>query len=345
LQAGQTLSFPRGIYLIDQMITLKSSHITLTTTGMLGSTQLCGAANALCAVFKAAPTLSTLAILEGPVGITGLTLDHVNFDGNRATRLQLAPQLCPASLGRDVILQDVTNTSVKYSGFYNALCGTAFGAGGNGVSGFNVQYSVFADNGNHDQYWSDGLTIGVVQNSNVSNNWFYNNSDVSLIFGGAANTIVSNNVFQQTYQGVFAAFMATNWTVLAPAGQQGWGDFRGLQFTQNNMNLGAYADIGIQIGVLPWGGQDSVGALRNIGGTYSGNTVVTSRQGINIAGAGSPDYPVTVTGNNLNRVGVALPASQRSIPTSLFNVQNQGSDSFANIDYANPTNTNWNGAY
>ena len=328
------------------MINLSTSNVVITTRGLRGTNQTCVDGGGNCAVFFAAPNFSDAALLTVVAGTQSTVLDHVIFDGNRSARLAIASSACTSGLGRNVLMYDATNSAVISSGFYRALCGTSFGAAlmPTPSQNFTVTANVFAQNGNHSVYWSDGLTIGLIANSNITNNIFSDNSDVSLILGGASGSQISGNTFAQPTQGIYAAFMLTNWTAYPGVTGQ-WADFRGLSVSQNTFNLGSNADIAIEIGVLPWS-TIAISDTRTIGGSFTGNYIYTQKQGINVSGGGSPDYPVFIEGNSLVSAGAQLYGGLVATETSLMNVQDPGGDSFVSgADTFNATNINWTAAF
>jgi hypothetical protein len=337
--------------MVDQTISLNSPSSGLTTKGMYGVDDHCRDADARCATLRASPGFANETMFFGAATASSLTLDHVNFDGDRLHRTVDSAVNCGEGKGRNAILRNVQNAKIQYSGFYRALCGTSL-ALGNGESNVLIKRNVIADNGDNavSGRWSDGITIGTIANSRVENNWFYNNSDVSLIFGEAPGTIISGNEFHQTVMHVFAAMMFTNWTVFAPTpAGYGWADSRGAIISDNRFMLGSKADIAIQIGVITWGGgtfSPYAGSLRTMGGTFQNNVIDTDRQGINVAGGGTPAFPVVLSGNAyLNSGGVRLPASHLQLPTSALNIQGPGDQSFVSGDTTGATYNNWDGAF
>ncbi len=381
LASGGELDLPIGTYDIDQMLTLKTSNVTIRTQGQAGSSTACTLTSPVtCTVLRAASTLSAAAIFTSSSGVQGITLDHLSFNGNRANRINLAATLCPQAGGRDVILTDVAGTTVENSSFENALCGSglAVATDGNVSSGFNVRNSIFTDNGDHSQIGqlADGMTIGSISNSSITSSTFTDNSNVDLIMGGGANTTVSGNTFTQTgailapattAQTIYAAFVATNWTVNEAVSSQQWANFVGFNFTENTIDLSFFGDIAIQVGVLPWAGESNIATLRVAGGTYSGNTIEAYDQGINVAGGGTPANPVTIGSNTFQtfQIGPIGPIGPINIEvlkmqsdesaiqfpvdvnfdvtTSLLNIQNPGSDSFVTTSLTGATDYNWDG--
>jgi hypothetical protein len=345
------IELPKGIYQIDRMLVVKHSNTTFTTQGLANTDNLPTDGDPDYAILKAAPTLDAEALLRSPKETTGLVLDHLLFDGNRSERLANASPMAAAKKGRTVIIQNGEGTRIRGCGFYRTVCGTALGLGLLPAAAKNVSVtkSVFADNGrNIDKgLWSDGLTIGSVEGAEISDNQFLDNSDVSLILGGGVNTTIRRNLFRQTKQRAFAAFMLTNWSAPAEKSRHQHADFRGLVFENNTLDLQHPTDIGLQIGVVTWTAAPSLPQVRTLGGTLARNTISTKGQGINIAGGGTLDFPVVLRENTIHLLDPRAPGgfTGQIKTTSALNIQNPNTDSFATGDTQEATNVNWNMLY
>lgn len=349
--ASRRIELPAGIYKIDRMLVVRHSGTVLTTQGRFNTDGMPADGDRNCAVLKAAADFDGEALLRSPKETTGLVLDHVIFDGNRPQRLAGAPAMAAAAKGRTVLIINGEGTRIHGCGFYRAVCGTAVGLGllPGAAKNVSVTQSVFADNGrNADRgLWSDGLTIGSVEGARISDNAFLDNSDVSLILGGGVGTSIQRNVFRQTRQRAFAAFMLTNWS--GPAGEKSHrhADFSGLVFEDNTLDLQHPTDIGIQVGVVTWTAAKFLPSVRTIGGTLTRNTISTKGQGINIAGGGTPGAPVQLSENTIHLLEPRAPGGftgQIKI-TSAVNIQNPGTDSFVSGETQGATNVNWNMLY
>ena len=160
-------------------------------------------------------------------------------------------------------------------------------------------------------FWSDGLTIGTIHDSAVTSNLFEDNTDVALILGGATGTtVVTNNVIGQAARRVFAGIMLTNWSSPTAGATAQWGDFRGLELARNQVVCRGSCDIGMQLGVLPWVYDATYWAnYRLMGGDVHDNAIQSEKQGIVVAGAGTPAYPLRLAGNTIDV------APQLSTPT------------------------------
>ena len=345
---GDTLLLPPGNYRMDKMVVIKTG-MTLSSFGARYDSRICGQSNLACANLIASPYLQDNAILYGDRYTSNYTIDHIVVDGNRANRLANAEAVCNAAGGRDAYLFNGHQARIQYSVFKNALCGTAFAFALDSTPavGAVIYQNIFSDNGDHysNGLWSDGLTIGSVDRSYVINNYFYNNSDVSLILGGGTNSSIVNNVFVQSWQGEFATLMLTNWTVFSPVAQMAWADFRGLTVSNNWFDVGNLSEIAVEIGVLPWAGQQTAyqGNLRTMGGLFVNNIFISSKQNINVAGGGTPGVPVRIGVNQYYPSGPQQSAGPTQIPTSLLNIQNPWEASFVSLEdpYRQPSQFNW----
>src|SRR5262249_47039606 len=154
----------------------------------------------------------------------------------------------------------------------NALCGTALEYGG----GSNVVFSsnTFSNNGVHQNaLWSDGLTIGLLSNSNVTNNFFQDNTDVDLIFGSCQNCIIQNNQVRHSgavTQGSFAALMIQAWP-------PNIGNYSGSDISKNQISCNSACGFGLLIGGDPWY------PVNIVGGFYHDNVIIGAQQGFTIS--------------------------------------------------------------
>lgn len=354
---GGTLLVPAGAYLLSHGVTLSAPHIMLGTSGLVGSTELCNQVS--CARLFAAPDFDDgEALIYGDANASNTIFDHLIVDGNRANRpdslinqATCSGAAATGARGRNVELVNASNDVIGSSFFVNAGCGTSFAIALVPSYGMIVVDNVFADNGSHDitGTWSDGLTIGEVYSSRIDGNYFYNNSDVALILGTGSSTSIRNNTIAQTWQAAFAGLMFTNWTVFAPTDQQQWADFRGAAVEGNRIVCDALCDIAMQFGVAPWAGGTGMANLRAIGGTVTGNIITSRKQMIEVAGAGSPDYPIVIYGNVYDRPnGEYLPGGYGAqVQTSDLNIQAPGADSFVDVagDPTPATAYSWNDAF
>ncbi|WP_242593667.1 hypothetical protein [Corallococcus exiguus] len=317
-----TLSLPVGTYRLDVPVVVARSNITIKTTGTTGSSGICEV-NTACAVLKAsdsffnAKTFPSVSEHNGMFVINGndVTIDHLVFDGNRSGRLatQGAPayrMLCRATypglenytFGRNVLAvgENGSNRTIQYSVSKNAMCGTALGWGGTNA---RVVLNYVYNNGSpfpvDSALIADGITIGTVSNGDISSNIVADSTDVDIIIGGATNNsrMQYNQIIHNGYP-AFAGIMLTNWQALATTPTKA--DFRGFDVSGNSIHCYSYCDIGMQLGVLTWvydgNWQNSV----FMGGDVHHNTINTTKQGINVSGAGDANYWMRLADNTLN---------------------------------------------
>lgn len=355
LTGGGSLLLPPGRYLIASEVIIPHSGITLGTAGLIASAQRCGVVVCATLLGEMTTTRAEFTVRTLP-NVTATRLNHLVVDGRRwewrANSFSTLHSYCTTQFkGGGVQMQNATNSVVDYTVVTSTPCHTGLAIASTPSSNLIIRYSDFSGNGENlgiNGMWADGITIGFISNSFIEYNGFYNNSDVSLILGGGSNTIIRGNVFLQTTQRIFAAFMLTNWTWNRSPMQ--WADFRGLSFENNSMSCQAFCDIGVQIGVLPWAGSNNVGMLRTMGATIANNSISGQKQLINIAGGGTDVYPVVLSWNSLvNDGGAWLNAGlSRSIPTYYINIQGIWADSFVDVsnNWTNAiTAQNWNNAF
>jgi hypothetical protein len=209
-----------------------------------------------------------------------------------------------AGNGRNLLEYGGDAVTLQYSASVHAMCGTAAGwAAGRVGTRSIIRGCLFADNGiDYTQasgFWSDGLTIGLLHDSAVTGNIFEDNTDVALILGGATGTtVVNDNVISQSARRAFAGLMLTNWSDPTKPATAGWADYRGLEMARNQVICRASCDIGMQLGVLPWFYDATYWInLRLMGGNVHDNHIQSEKQGIVVAGAGTPEYPLRLSGN------------------------------------------------
>lgn len=311
--SGGTLELPAGVYRITSELQF-NKPITLRTTGTSGVGVNClDLGGPSCAIFRADANLSVPRGFVRFGATTGVTLDHVVLDGNRAARLSSAAAATCASgtngAGFNASTAGCTGCSFTRGISARALCGTGWEWSGDQAT---VTNSVFRENGAHtvQNMWSDGLTLLQSDGASVTASQFLDNSDVDLIFGGGTNATLQNNTVAHLAQASFAGLMLDNFN----GGTSG--DFTGTTVSSNSVSCGAQlCDFAIELGPHPWYLSANI-----IAGTVSGNTAVGGKFNINAEGAGTTAAPMTVTGNTIG----AAPASATFLcgtrATTAFNV-------------------------
>gem|GEM_PF-1370868 len=310
----KTLEIPAGVYTLSNQVKIKRS-ITLRTAGTAGNTATClmpGAPE--CAVFKAAPNFPVsrnmwvdsfgLLRIAGEAGATvdhlnNVALDHIVFDGNRQTRLNFGTK-CDGNEGHFCanIAVFAHDSSIFYSASINALVGSAFGFDGDRNT---FAYNFIANNGNHNvdaqnpHTWADGLTATNANQATIMYNTFKDNSDIDLIIATGKNANVQFNTITHEDSSTWAwgAFM------LNAFGSNDLTDFRGGDFSYNNIDCNYRCGFGIMLGGHSWSSKEP-----NLKGGYvHHNTITRVRQGINIEGAGTPESPLRYEKNTVTNSG------------------------------------------
>ncbi len=304
--AGGTLELPAGTYLlntgiiINKAMTLKTSLVALTDEPCGNSTP--------CATFVASPTFSAAnGLLATTSGLTGVTIDHIVLNGNRFARLSsAAANTCRSTdplkaPGFNANIQNCKSCKLTNSVSTRALCGTGMSFVGDKAT---ISNNTFSYNGDHPSMVADGLTFSNATaaddvNSSITNNKFIDNTDVGLIMGSAKNGTITGNVVTQSqlvaYVGIMLDNFAGNWP----------GNYVGATVSGNTVNCAVdkcfYA---VQIGAHTW--YASPPTL--LGGSVINNTITGGFFGINIDGAGTSTYPLTVANNTISGWGTALGA-------------------------------------
>jgi len=190
--------------------------------------------------------------------------------------------------------------------------------------------------------WSDGLTVGFVNNAKITANTFQDNTDVDLILGGATgNSEISGNTIRHYVHASFAALMLTNWSDPNSGAHAGWADFRGLLVSNNFITCGDLCDIAVQLGLYAWNHDPNYSAnFRTMGGAVINNTVMTNKQGVNITGAGTSDYVISVYNNiittNYGNTKENTPLYNAITQTSTINLPKLWQDSFVYLGPGSP---------
>jgi hypothetical protein len=93
------------------------------------------------------------------------------------------------------------------------------------------------------------------------------------------------------------------------------GDFEGAQVIENTIACNGRCDYGIQVGPHPWYPSANIR-----GGTVAASSVDGARMGIDVDGAGTPDAPTTITGNQVGPAPASATFLCGTRPSSRFNV-------------------------
>ena len=312
---GGILEIPAGNYLIDKQLNI-TKPMMLRTKGTDGIAESC-LGSIPCATFVASPALFAPGGILALRSTANVTIDHLVLDGNRFARTlkNQAYEQCLAgtnTYGFNAVVSKCTACSMKNSSSIRALCGTALEWWGNEAV---IDNNIFSDNGDNaiKRAWSDGLTILQSENATVINNKFIDNSDVSLIFGGGKKSRIENNLISQQKMRAFAGLMIDNFN----GGTSG--DFTGVTISGNTVLCApGNCFFGINIGPHPWYSSTNL-----IGGSVSNNRVVGGTIALNVEGAGTPENPVMLFGNELGKPRQAVltgcgPSFSKSIYAGRF---------------------------
>jgi hypothetical protein len=216
---------------------------------------------------------------------------HIVLDGNRAARLgSTAAATCAGGNNRDGFnaIARGDGHDFSYNASINALCGTGMEWRGHGAT---IVGNAFLDNGDNDQHmmWSDGLTVHEANNSNISDNWCRDNSDIDLIVGGGSNSLIRRNRIEHVSEVTFGGLMLDNFN----GGTSG--DFRGTDVSGNTIDCGNHlCHFGINLGPHAWYLSQNI-----IGGEVHDNTVRNGRFCLMVEGAGTAEHPIAVWNNDI----------------------------------------------
>jgi len=285
--AGGTLAVPPGTYSIGQ--TIKLNHaLTLTTASAAGAAACLAPAAPPCATLRASAALSgELVSMAG----SGVIIDHLVVDGNRAARLQsMAASRCSSGqnhAGCNVYGLSCVSCSFIDSASTNALCGTGLGWVGRDCT---IRNNLIFGNGDHftRNMWSDGVTLLDGDGCVVTGNTFVDNSDINLILGSGSKATVKGNVVQMKAGKCFGGIMLDNFN----GGTKG--NYSQLNLEGNTVDCGAQkCDYGMQMGPGSW----YVPAAQPVGGRVVSNTVSGANILYNFNRMGSPEQPLVFYGN------------------------------------------------
>jgi len=151
---------------------------------------------------------------------------------------------------------------------------------------------------------ADGLTV-FGPSALVGLNVFLDNSDCNLICFGAPGGWIWNNFVRMTRQWGSTGMMLDNGSV----GDGIRGNFIGLMVQGNTIECNGVCDFGLQVGPYTWY-NETIGTTwptpRVYGGYFADNSVQNynlesqyARQGINLAGAGTDEWPVWLDDSNV----------------------------------------------
>jgi hypothetical protein len=288
-----SVEIPRGYYLLHRQVVVRRP-VTIRTAGSADGSITCSSGPDGCANLVASPAMSDDYGVLSIRSTSDVRLEHIVFDGNHRGRLSThAVQACRTghtAVGFAASAFDCTRCAMHDVVATHALCGTGMLWIGAEAA---IERSDFRDNGDSASgLWADGLTAMYVPDSQIRENRFFENSDVSLILGYAARSRIEENHFVQRTQSVFAGLMLDNFNSENLSIR---GDFRDAKVTRNKIDCRQLRCLfGIQVGPRPWY------PTRNIVGGYIwDNQIHGAKVGINVDGAGVAQAPVRIFSNRV----------------------------------------------
>ena len=314
--ALSTVEIAAGNYVLNHQIVI--SRPLTVRTAPTGDARPCVAAPEQCAVLVAAPEFADQWGLLVVRSTTGVRLERLIIDGNRAARTSSPAALSCANgdntYGFNVNVVECDGCVVEDLVSRNALCGTALGWTGANAT---IERSAFLSNGDAatKSMWSDGLTLLYAPRSTIRENTFENNSDVALIIGFGVDSRIEHNTIRQQTQPSFAGLMLDNFNSNDRSVR---GDFRGAVVANNTIDCGAQlCTFGIQVGPRPW-----YPTMNIIGGEVRDNVVNGAKIGVNVDGAGDRDAPTAVFSNTVESPssGSYFAACPQPIPAEWMNI-------------------------
>ncbi|MBI1247007.1 hypothetical protein GC197_04080 [bacterium] len=324
---GGTLELPAGRYMLDHQILFRK-QISMTTIGKTVSDPASDLGTHDYAELVASANFSDQ---EGLIRFELIdTMHHIVLDGNRENR-QGTTAARQVSNGNNrygfVSTMAADNATFIANQFIYALGGTGMEV--NGVrNNVHIEDNIYAYNGLHnvDNMWADGLTVHDARNSEFIGNTLIDNTDIDLIFGGGANTLIEGNKVMHTADvsgGAFAAIMIQKWSSTS-------GDYSGAIIRNNEVDGGPNrtSGPGLYIGSEGWYNETPFGTTtaNPVRAEIYGNSVKNT-----IAGAYIAARDFDIYGNSYqNSSGVSFNAT---CGTEIAHAPIVVSPTASNIDY------------
>jgi hypothetical protein len=291
--AGGVLEIPSGIYRLTSELRVNNA-ITLRTAGTTAASVSCWDRDSTaCAVLRADDNLVAARGMFFVAANSGVNVDRIVIDGNRASRIASAAGVTCASgnnngAGFNAHSDNCQGCSFTRGVSARALCGSGWEWVGEQAT---ITNNVFIQNGDHNtkNMWSDGLTLLGSNGAIVKGNYFIDNSDIDFICGGATNAMFESNRVTHAQQATFGGIMLDNFN----GGTTG--NFIGTVVKNNTIGCGdMLCDFGMVLGPHSWYLSANIQ-----GGTVTGNAIVGARIQINAEGAGTAANPLVASGNIL----------------------------------------------
>ncbi len=232
-------------------------------------------------------TSMSLPMIEWTFQITGLNIhvDHLEFDGNREARIAAQNiQQCPESYVGGVLLFNNPDSSFTNNVLTKTTCRTAMYV--TGALRTRVAKNIVLGNGDHSKLamWSDGITFGNGINSAITENQFFDNTDIDLVIGGCHGCQIQNNRIRHSTSFAGSSFVAMH----IAAFDNSFPNYYESDISRNDIDCGPSkrCGFGMYVGVNAWhapGELDNfVGHSPMEGGSIHDNTIKNSQQGFSV---------------------------------------------------------------
>ncbi len=291
---GDILYVPTGLYSLESGLTIQQA-ISLVSN----ATVSCEMGDLFsCTTIQASPGFySSTGLIHIVAGASNVNLDRLIIDGNRNNRLnsqsgnECKNNVDNRNSGRNGVSDSCSGCSITNSIIANALCASGFIWIGDSCTFTNNQ---IINNGDHftQNMWADGITCLGCDRTEISGNYFAENSDIDLILGSGHSSYVHDNTFvhdARNNRPSFGALMLDNFASTTS------GDYADARIENNNINCGSGTGCcyGIELGPHPWY------ASAPITGPFSltNNIISGAGVGINVDAGGSAAAPVALNNN------------------------------------------------
>jgi hypothetical protein len=266
--------------------------IKIFTNGVI----LRGADPTKLARFIAAPTLHDTMIRGDTV--TDIVVRYLELDGNRSARTAFLPDCHDYRLfASGLVVRYSRNFALLDNHITNTLCGSALEVDG---ADFEIARNHIELSGHGleakdaPEPWADGITLHNCWNGQVHDNLVVDSTDVGIVSGGGACSIVHNEVINQT-QHTFGGITMHDFS-LKGADHAGSVVAYNVVTGKNGM-LG----FGFSLGIHPWHGWPFMGlpAPYNTGGTVACNQVSGGEFNVEVDGV----QGITISDNQIGATG------------------------------------------
>ncbi|MBK8012076.1 MAG: DUF4214 domain-containing protein [Deltaproteobacteria bacterium] len=285
------LALPSGRYTLASTLAVQPpSSLTIKT---LNKTDRCSASGWGCAelfaadsFYKLYPAPKTPGSWLVEINSPNVVLDGISIHGNHVNRARAVGDRPHVTMY--LLAANAENTTIRNSTIKEAVHASGFTIGASNV---RVERNNIIRNGRHGMWQADGITVGDVSNLTIINNYFIDNSDVQLIFGGCRNCIIENNRFRHSESLIDGAASAEIMLQAWPGENSTSGNFTGTRVRGNSIDCSRkrLCNFGILVGTqVVSGWEDLGGDTPAFGGVISGNAVSNAIVGIALDHATGP---------------------------------------------------------